>query len=197
MTEIETLEHILQVASALIAEKGFANVSMNDIVKASGVSKGGIYWHFKSKDEIIIAIVSSIFEQQLQFLDMVRATEGNARDRILTLMNMVADSLKELPDNMPSSLDIYSLASRHPYLATHLAEFFKQYQQHFAELIEQGIAEGLFIVDDTEATAIIFMSTVEGIILVNTMMQAQATLSDTLLSATKLFLKGIEKTEGE
>lgn len=194
MTEIETIEHILQVASALIAEKGFANVSMNDIVKASGVSKGGIYWHFKSKDEIIIAIVSTIFEQQIQFLDLMLATEGNARDRIQTLMGMISDSLNEPSDNIPSPLDMYSLAIRHPYLKTQLADFFNQYQQHFAQLIVQGIDEGLFAVDNVQTTAIIFMSTVEGIILVNTMTQEKDTLAKTLLSATDIFLNGIQKT---
>lgn len=192
MTEIETVEHILGVTSALIAEKGFANVSMNDIVKASEISKGGIYWHFKSKDEIIIAIVEAVFTQQMQFLAMMLATEGQADERILKLIQMIAESLDETPDNMPSALDIYSLAIRHPLLRTNLANFFDDYQAQFAVLIQQGIDEGIFQVEDAQQTAIIFISTVEGIILVNAMMQQADKLANALLSATHIFLKGIQ-----
>lgn len=192
MTEIETVEHILGVTSALIAEKGFANVSMNDIVKASEISKGGIYWHFKSKDEIIIAIVEAVFTQQRQFLAMMLATEGQADERILKLIQMIAESLDETPDNMPSALDIYSLAIRHPLLRTNLANFFDDYQAQFAVLIQQGIDEGIFQVEDAQQTAIIFISTVEGIILVNAMMQQADKLANALLSATHIFLKGIQ-----
>lgn len=197
MTETDTFEHILNVATKLIAEKGFANVSMNDIVQASGVSKGGIYWHFKSKDDIIIAIVESIFTQQMAFLETVLAKGARADEHLRQLMQMITDSLVQFPSEMPSPLDIYSLAIRHPILMSHLANFFEQYQSYFIILIEQGVQEGIFEVDDVQQTAFIFVSMVEGIILVNSMMQDSDKLSDALVSATQLFIKGIQKPTGE
>ena len=58
----DTRQQILSAALALFAENGFSNVSINDIVRASGLSKGGVYWHFASKDEIITAIFEQFFE---------------------------------------------------------------------------------------------------------------------------------------
>lgn len=197
MTEIETFDHIIKVASRLIAEKGFAKVSMNDIVEASGISKGGIYWHFKSKDDIIIAIVESIFQQQMAFLETVLAKNGRADEYLLQLMDMIIDSFVQFPSDIPSPLDIYSLAIRHPILKHQLAKFFKDYQNHFTTIIEQGVHEGIFDVDDIQQTAFIFMSMVEGIILVNSMTQDAEALSGALESATRLFIKGIRKPRGD
>ncbi len=197
MTEIETFDHILNVVSKLIAEKGFANVSMNDIVGASGVSKGGIYWHFKSKDDIIIAIVESIFTEQMTFLETVLAKNARADDQLLQLMQMITESLDQTVSDMPSPLDMYSLAIRHPILKHHLADFFKEYQSYFKTLIEQGVQEGIFEVADVQQTAFIFVSMVEGIILVHSLTQDTVTLSDALESATQLFIKGIQKPTGD
>ncbi|MCA9941288.1 MAG: helix-turn-helix transcriptional regulator, partial [Anaerolineales bacterium] len=59
-------DKILRAATSVFAEKGFEAASMDDIVQASGVSKGGIYWHFKSKDEMIAAVFRELFEQEIE-----------------------------------------------------------------------------------------------------------------------------------
>jgi len=58
----DTRERIVNVAAALIAEKGFAGTSIKDISDALGVTKAALYYHFASKEEILRAIV----EQPIQ-----------------------------------------------------------------------------------------------------------------------------------
>ena len=57
-----TIETILSVSAKLFLEKGFDKTSMMDIAKTAGISKGAIYHHFQSKDEII----KSVTERQAQ-----------------------------------------------------------------------------------------------------------------------------------
>ena len=56
MTDSETRQQILLATIKLLGTKGYANMSMTDIVAESGISTGGIYWHFKNKDAIIEAV---------------------------------------------------------------------------------------------------------------------------------------------
>ncbi|GAB2550578.1 TetR/AcrR family transcriptional regulator [Gracilibacillus alcaliphilus] len=49
----QTKENIITTAVQLFMEKGFEKTSMRDIANTLGISKGGIYHHFKSKEEII------------------------------------------------------------------------------------------------------------------------------------------------
>jgi len=46
---------ILDAATAVFARLGFERARMDDIVEASGLSKGALYWYFNSKEEIITA----------------------------------------------------------------------------------------------------------------------------------------------
>ncbi len=69
MTDFEARQQILLAAIKLLGSKGYANMSMNDIVAESGVSKGGVYWHFKSKDAIIEAVFVSFLDAQLAFVE--------------------------------------------------------------------------------------------------------------------------------
>ena len=192
MTEIETYEHILSVASDLITENGFANVSMNDIVKATGLSKGGIYWHFKSKDDIIIAVVDRIFTEQIELIDEILPTAGGAGERIMALVQYIGASLEEMTHHAPTPLDIYALAIRHDHLKHRLQNYFQQYQARLAELIQQGQDAGEFQVKDVERSAFNFIGMIEGTILLSMMMQQEATVADMLLETTETFLQGIQ-----
>ena len=52
-----TIEAILSVSERLFLVKGFDKTSMKDIAETAGISKGAIYHHFQSKDEIIEAVM--------------------------------------------------------------------------------------------------------------------------------------------
>lgn len=54
---------IADAALACFLSSGYGGTTMDDIVKASGISKGGIYWHFKSKDEIVLYIIEKCFSE--------------------------------------------------------------------------------------------------------------------------------------
>ncbi len=53
----KTKERICEIASRLFMEKGFKDVSMQDICNATGLSKGGLYRHYSNKGEILLAAV--------------------------------------------------------------------------------------------------------------------------------------------
>ena len=50
--KIEVEEKIIQAARKNFAKKGYSDTSMDDIAKSAGVSKGGLYHHFPSKEEL-------------------------------------------------------------------------------------------------------------------------------------------------
>src|SRR5437879_13831567 len=53
----ETRRRILESASQVFASKGFHNAAVDDIVKASGTSKGAVYFYFESKEQIFLSFV--------------------------------------------------------------------------------------------------------------------------------------------
>lgn len=58
-----TRQQIIQKAAALFNQRGFAGTSMGDIIKATGLSKGGVYGNFSSKEEIAVAAFQHAVDQ--------------------------------------------------------------------------------------------------------------------------------------
>ncbi len=56
---------VTQAASELFSTQGFLETSMDDIARAAHLSKGGMYHYFKSKTEILFAILSDFMDQVL------------------------------------------------------------------------------------------------------------------------------------
>ena len=193
MTKPEIYNHILTVTSTLIAEKGFEKTAISDIVKASGISKGGIYWHFKNRDEIILAIVENIFTQQMEFLNVVMSQEGDATQRFDHLIGLIVASLEQVDEQMPSPIEIYAFAMRKPEIMAQMKTYYRRYQTHLADLIKEIVQENGTQVDDAQQAALIFMSTVEGILLMAVVTETADTLSSTLHQAKQIFLNGIKQ----
>ena len=63
-------EHILNTAKFLFAEKGFEKTSVATICEIANVSKGLVYHHFNSKDEILIAIYEQSTKDMIGFSDL-------------------------------------------------------------------------------------------------------------------------------
>jgi len=63
--------HVLEAALAVFARHGFSKTSMEDIAKAAGISRQGIYLHFKNKDEIFSASIQKSLDDGLQAANKV------------------------------------------------------------------------------------------------------------------------------
>jgi TetR/AcrR family transcriptional repressor of nem operon len=84
----KTKAKVLKTASRLINERGFCNTSINDIIQATGVKKGNLYFHFASKDELSLAILEEAGKQFSAFLS--RSLQGERPlDRLANLFDAV------------------------------------------------------------------------------------------------------------
>lgn len=78
----ETKNKILETATDLIHRQGFGATTINDLLEATGIKKGSLYFHFASKDAIGLAILKNSRARFLDFLDrsLVGATPGERLD---------------------------------------------------------------------------------------------------------------------
>ncbi len=81
----EKLQRILKQASAIFAEKGYHKASIRDISAATGISLSGLYYYFRSKEELLFLIQSHCFDTILAQLreDLQGVAEPAERLRIL------------------------------------------------------------------------------------------------------------------
>ena len=91
--EQEVRDRIVRAALAVFAERGFHRATMQDIVRASGLSVGAIYTYFKSKSDLILAGCDLITDQELAQLGDRLASVTGYRDRIAAAIGYWFDNL--------------------------------------------------------------------------------------------------------
>jgi AcrR family transcriptional regulator len=64
--EVDTRTEILKVALQLFLKKGYKEVSYSDLIAKTGLSKGALYHHFKSKEDLLIATFEFLLESSKQ-----------------------------------------------------------------------------------------------------------------------------------
>jgi AcrR family transcriptional regulator len=192
MTEHESKAHILATAMAVFAEKGFARASINDVVRASGLSKGGVYWHFKSKEALIAAIFDHFFVEQLALLDGMLAGDGTAVTKLTQLAVMTGQSVAAMASQFPTPMEFYALASREAGLQTLLQSHFQNYETKIAALVAQGSANGEFRTVDSHATAKTIIALFEGVLLIWAISPELVDLETQVATAVQLLLQGLQ-----
>jgi AcrR family transcriptional regulator len=85
---VDSRQEILRTAARLFQQRGYDATSMNDVAAALKLSKGGLYHHFQSKDEILFEIMNHAMEiTEERVLAPVRAI-GDPQDRLRALIRL-------------------------------------------------------------------------------------------------------------
>lgn len=137
----ETVNLILDVAFRLFLEKGYERTSIQDIInELGGLSKGAIYHHFKSKEDILVAVTDKMTAESNKMLAAIRdSSELNGKDKLRTIFK---ESIRR-----PVQDEIFTVApnlGNNPRLMySILRETIDDAAPNYIRpIIEQGIADG-------------------------------------------------------
>jgi AcrR family transcriptional regulator len=96
----EPRQEILRAAARLFQQQGYDATSMNDVAAALKLSKGGLYHHFQSKDEILFHIMSHAMDiTEERVINVVRRIDGTSVDRArvdVTRIDVTEERLRTL-----------------------------------------------------------------------------------------------------
>lgn len=142
----ERRAQFVQVAQYLFFTKGFDDTTMADIIKTAGVSKGGFYHHFKSKDELLFAVLDSMAEIILSEMETITGDPNLTGIELLhRFIHLRSDYLKKY--DYPGQVDFFSVMNEDKNIA--LLEGFKRRvieksMPMLVHIIEKGCDEGNF-----------------------------------------------------
>ena len=197
MNEQDARNQILDAALTLFARQGFAHTSMNDIVRESGVSKGGVYWHFQSKDALILAIFDAFFSGQEAILAGVLHSADSPATRLRRLVELAGAELEVATARFPAPLEFYTLAAHNETLRARLAQFYAGYHEKLCLLLQEGIDAGVWSETTAVAsTAHVLISAIEGVILLWSLFPDQINLRHQMDTAVALLLAGLAADKG-
>jgi len=92
----QTRTEIVECAKRLFYEHGYGRTSFSDIVDAAGVHRGNIYHYFKTKDEILKAVIDRHFDEFRGLLQRCQALHANPKARLVEFVKMIILRKQEL-----------------------------------------------------------------------------------------------------
>jgi AcrR family transcriptional regulator len=93
--EVNARQRLLETATELFAEKGYAGTSVREIVEKAGVSKPVLYYYFKSKDGLFYAILEWAVDVQQKILNEIFESKGTALDRFIIFYRRVYEGVRQ------------------------------------------------------------------------------------------------------
>ena len=139
-------EKIVLESLKLFSLKGFLSTSIHDIMREAKTSKGGLYNHFKSKDEIFSAVLSEARkvwrDRNLAGLDQIEKPVGKVRKLLENYRDRYLKDTETFPGGCIFVTLSVELDDQNPLFSRELNEGFVRLKGMIRRLLEQGKASG-------------------------------------------------------
>jgi AcrR family transcriptional regulator len=158
------IENIVNAAVEVFLEKGYEGASMEAIAHRAQMSKGGLYHHFKNKDEILYYANDKLCEPIYQFVESIQ----NPPDAVAGIKSYIRFYLEHWLSHQ-KELTFFFLAMTK---ALTYRNVWTIYEDHFigiesflAGLFEKGIRDGQLVEHHPKTSAVTLLSALDGILI--------------------------------
>ena len=153
---------ILENAKNVFVERGFKNVTMKDIIEASGISRGGLYLYFSSTKEIFLEVLKREAAQDDDVFSENFTEETTAADILYLFLQEQKKELFRKKDNLTVAIYEYYFGESAQGKGKELKKQFDKATKLVAKLIEAGVEEEVFYCEDCMGAALNIMYAFEG-----------------------------------
>ncbi|HED04872.1 MAG TPA: TetR/AcrR family transcriptional regulator [Candidatus Fraserbacteria bacterium] len=158
----ERREEILQAARRCFSQHGYHETTMEEVAVAANLSKGLIYYYFKSKQELFLALLDSWFAQfDLAWQEVLAS--GSAEERLRRLAQLDITEIEESADLSNLLLEFWAHAGREPALIGRFHQALSRYRQLLADVIAAGVQAGEFRAVDPWLSAVGLLAAYDGL----------------------------------
>ena len=161
----QTRERIVETAAGVFSERGFAGASMRDLLQATGLQKGGLYNHFRSKEQLALASFDwAVHRVERHFEEALAGVEGSV-DRLLAIVEVIRGLIGDeaLPGGCPILTTAIEADDTMPTLLDKARAAMTRWQWLIGSNAKKGVERGELKPDtDPYVVATIVTATLEG-----------------------------------
>jgi TetR/AcrR family transcriptional repressor of nem operon len=170
----KTREYIIQQAAEIFNQKGYFGSSLSDIMRETGLRKGGIYNHFESKDELVVAS----FEYAIELMSRryAQAIQGkhSSIDQLVAVISVYENIIEDPPlkGGCPLLNTAIESDDTHPVLREKARQAMDKWMKFIRIIITKGIkGREIRPTIDVESVATFITSSIEGGVMVSKLYQ--------------------------
>ncbi len=150
---------ILHSAWELIRHYGYAKTTIQDIAREAGIGKGTVYLYFRSKSEIMLALVDLTNERIIRDLEEIARRDAPPEQRLRECLLHRVITIYELVNRYHHGEEI--ITSIKPEIAQRIEVYVKRQGAILGRILEEGRRSGDFRVSDPSATGLVLANLFE------------------------------------
>jgi AcrR family transcriptional regulator len=159
----ETKERIIALSAPIFNRQGYSGTSMSDILTATGLEKGGVYNHFKGKEELALAAFDYNFRQMSRrFGRAMKAAGDSPAQQLLAIVELYNDGYFEMSGGCPILNTAIESDDAYPPLKARAQDAMNQWRQLIIRLVDEGTARGEMQAVDGDEVATTIIVALEG-----------------------------------
>ncbi|MFE5318037.1 TetR/AcrR family transcriptional regulator [Paenibacillus sp. NPDC056579] len=164
----KTKLHIIMKSAELFNEKGYTGSTIQDIMEATGLTKGGIYRNFANKDEIALEAFAYAGKVLWEHFAAAVQQASTATGKLLAMCDVYSDTVHNPPIQGGCPFLNTAVESDHsfPVLRDRALEAYESMMSFIQSILKEGIDAGEFRSEmNTESVASFIFSSIEGAIM--------------------------------
>jgi AcrR family transcriptional regulator len=164
---IRSRTRILDEARKLFAEKGFFNCKISEIARAAEMSQGNVYWYFKSKEDLLVTILSEGFGSHEEMTQEVSALPLSSQEQLIELIDRSMDLYQKQSSFFTILLSLMAHSGT-PFireLGFNMPEIGMRYHSNLEKIFAKGRADGVVINLDPKTLTMFFYAFFNGLII--------------------------------
>ena len=187
----ETRTKIIDAAIKLFSNNGYNKASVDDICTEAGISKGAFYHHFKSKQELFLALLDGWLQNIDNAIDASK--ELSAPETLMQMTTAFPYIFETAGDGLPMFLEFWLQASRDKKIWDASIAPYRRYHKYFTTLIKKGVDEGSFVEVDPDLASRMIVSTAMGLLLQSLLDPKGAKWEKVARESTTMLVNGLLK----
>ncbi len=151
------ISKILKAATDCFEKKGYENTLVDDICKKAGITKGGFYHHFKSKQDLFIRILHEWIKKVSAQIDISKLESDDIYKVLISIPKKIQPAFEETKSQLPLFLEIYLNAIKDRRSKRVILQSINMFMDFFSHIIKKCIKRGVIKkVDPEEISKILF-----------------------------------------
>ncbi|WP_370185970.1 TetR/AcrR family transcriptional regulator [Aeromicrobium sp.] len=138
--QAQTRERLVEVARELFLADGYAGTSLDKVAVAAGFSKGAVYSNFSGKEELCMAVLDTIHEEQIEGVVAAFTADTDLDGRIDAFAAWVREKLGK-PRWTALEVEFAAVARQSPWVAGELVKRHRMLVASSADLIDRVLAD--------------------------------------------------------
>jgi len=161
----ETKLNILKSALECFSKKGYEETQVDEICQQAGVTKGAFYYHFATKQDILLLLLNQWMEKIGNLLNDAKLESNDLLSAIINLPKKVKPVFLEDLNQIVIFLEFYIKGINNPNLKEVVSKSYKDYLDFFSEIIKEGIAKGYIRNTNPRTTARLLFALTIGLLI--------------------------------